>query len=279
MKLPIRWNLENKICEAYKRCNAGTSALHGHNHFLITFITRGEGTQTLNGEDIAFKAGDLFILSPADFHKNTLEDGKSYDYYGVKFKYELLSPSLSNMCALERFPVHISLSDQGARFIETAFELLCLEYSSGRRDEASEVLMRGLIEEIFVLAIREMPKTETSSAGSFVNRTLGFLHSNFRERINVADAAAYAGYTPNYFNSIFHRAFGEPFGVYLRNMRLSYAKNLLLSGDLPLTVIAIESGFGSLSHFSRMFKAEIGESPTDYRKRLSESNTFRNLKM
>ena len=270
MKLPIRWNLENKICEAYRRSDAGTSALHGHNHFLITLITRGEGTQTLNGEDIAFREGDLFILSPADFHKNTLRDGESYDYYGVKFKYELLSPALSDMCAMERFPVHISLSEQGRRFIGSAFELLCLECSSGRRDEASEVLMRGLIEEIFVLAIRELPKAETSSSGSFVNRTLGFLHSNFRERITVAEAAAYVGYTPNYFNSIFHRAFGEPFGVYLRNMRLNYAKNLLLSGDLPLTIIAIESGFGSLSHFSRIFKSESGESPTEYRKRKSQ---------
>ena len=270
MKLPIRWTLENKICEAYRRCEVGSSGTHGHNHFLITLITRGEGVQTLNGEDIAFCAGDLFILSPADFHKNTMRDGESYDYYGVKFKYELLDSALCDTYAHGKFPVHISLSERAFRRIEGAFELLCEEYSLGRGDRASEVLMRGLIEEIFILALREVPPAETVSAGSFVNRTLGFLQSNFRERVTVADAAAYAGYTPNYFNSIFHRDFGESFGTHLRKMRLDYAKNLLLSTDLPLTVIAIESGFGSLSHFSRVFKEELGESPTDFRKRRVE---------
>lgn len=267
MKLPVRWTLEDKICEAYRRIGALSSGLHGHNHFLITLITRGEGVQTLNGEEIAFRKGDLFILSPADFHKNTLIDGESYDYFGVKFKYELLDPALFDMCVMERFPAHISLSDSAYSRISAAFEVLCDEYSSGRRGTASEVLMRGLIEQIFILALRELPPKEAGSSGFFVNRVIGFVQSNFRERLTVSDAAAFVGYTPNYFNSIFHRAFGETFGTYLRNMRLDYAKNLLLSGDLPLTVIAIESGFGSLSHFSRIFKSEIGESPTEYRKR------------
>ena len=266
MSIPIRWNLEGKICDAYERHGATSSALHGHDHFLITYIVRGEGVQSLNGNDIYFRPGDLFILSPADFHKNTLEYGKSYDYYGVKFKYELLDSRLSDMCALDKFPIHISLSTRGADKIRSAFSHLCEECASVHAGADSEVLMRALIEEIFVYALRELPEGASLQSGSFVNRALGFLHSNFRERITVQDAASYVGYTPNYFNSIFHRTFGEPFGVYLRSMRIAYAKNLLLSGDLPLTVIAIESGFGSLSHFSRVFSASVGISPTEYRK-------------
>jgi len=267
MSLPIRWTLENKVCDAYERRGVGSSVLHGHNHFLITLITRGEGIQTLNGEEIEFKAGDLFILSPADFHKNTLPHGETYDYFGVKFKYELLDDELSDMCAIDRFPIHISLSDGAERKIRTAFGMLCEECLSARRGAGTGVLMRALIEEIFIYAVRELPDMAQNKVGSFVNRTLGYLYSNFRERVTVADAAAFVGYTPNYFNNIFHRTFGEPFGIYLRNMRLSYARNLLLSGNTPLTVIAIESGFGSLSHFSRNFSAAYGDSPMEYRKK------------
>jgi AraC-like DNA-binding protein len=49
-------------------------------------------------------------------------------------------------------------------------------------------------------------------------------------------------------------------------MRLSYAKNLLLSGDATLTEIALKAGFCSLSHFSRTFSAEYGMFPTEYRR-------------
>ena len=149
--------------------------------------------------------------------------------------------------------------------------MLCEECSGGGCGTDSEVLMRALIEEIFILALRELSPKDSPESGWFINRTLGFLHSNFREKICVGDAAAYVGYTPNYFNSLFHKTFGEPFGVYLRKMRLSYAKNLLLSSDLPVTVVGMESGFGSLSHFSRNFSEHYGLSPNEYRS-FGESN-------
>lgn len=270
MSIPVRWSLDGKICDAYEHKNVGSSALHGHNHFLITLITRGEGTQNLNGEDIPFRPGDLFILSPADFHKNTLDRNMTYDYFGVKFKYELLDSRLSEMCALDRFPIHIHLSVENERRIKDAFIMLCEECAVGSCRSDSEVLVRALIEEIFILALRELSPSDSVKHGGFINRTLGFLHSNFREKISVSDAAAYVGYTPNYFNSMFHKSFGEPFGVYLRKMRLAYAKNLLLSSDLPATVIGMESGFGSLSHFSRNFSEHFGISPNEFRKASQE---------
>ncbi len=259
--------MSDRVCEAYEKKNAGSSTLHGHHHFLMTLITAGKGVQTLNGEDISFKEGDLFILSPADFHKNTVAAGEHYDYYGVKFPYEIIASELSDMCELSRFPIHLRLSETTKVRITHAFRLLVEEAGAERKTPDSEILMRALIEQLLILALRELPTEDRTPAGSFVNRALGFLHSNFREPIAVADAAAYVGYAPNYFNTIFHSVFGIPFGAYLRNMRLTYAKNLLLSGNMSLTEIAIDAGFGSLSHFSRSFRAVHGVSPIEYRKR------------
>ncbi|MBQ2876840.1 MAG: helix-turn-helix transcriptional regulator [Clostridia bacterium] len=267
MNLPVRWNMSERICEAYEKLGAQSSALHGHHHFLMTLITSGRGVQTLNGKDIPFEAGDIFILSPADFHKNTVADGETYDYLGAKFPYEILDSRLSDMCELGRFPIHLHLSETTEERIRSAFRLLVSESERKASTPDSEVLLRALIEQILILALRELPREERSPSGEFVNRTLGFLHSSFREAVTVSDAASYVGYTPNYFNTIFRGAFGVPFGVYLRNMRLSYAKNLLLSGNAPLTEIAIDAGFGSLSHFSRSFRAANGMSPIEYRKR------------
>lgn len=274
MDLPIRWNLGDRICEAYEKKNAGSSALHGHHHFLLTLITRGEGVQTLNGKDIPFKAGDLFILSPADFHKNTINDSEGYDYFGVKFPYELISDRLSGLIRFDKFPICIHLPKTTEEKISQVFALLIDEAENRRDPVSSEILLRAMIEQILVLALRELSKSDGEDSGEFANRALGFLHSNFRDSITVATAAAYVGYTPNYFNTIFHKTFGVPFGVYLRNMRLSYAKNLLLSSNAPLTEIAIDAGFGSLSHFSRNFSSAFKLSPGGYRRAHSQSDKY-----
>jgi AraC-like DNA-binding protein len=48
--------------------------------------------------------------------------------------------------------------------------------------------------------------------------------------------------------------------------RVREAKRLLRDEDLSITVIAFESGFGSLSSFNAVFKAECGLSPSEYRR-------------
>jgi AraC-like DNA-binding protein len=47
--------------------------------------------------------------------------------------------------------------------------------------------------------------------------------------------------------------------------RIEKAKNLLLNPNLRVSEIAFEVGFQSLTHFNRVFKRIVGESPTEYR--------------
>jgi AraC-like DNA-binding protein len=51
-------------------------------------------------------------------------------------------------------------------------------------------------------------------------------------------------------------------------MRIEKAKNLLLNPNLRISEIAYEIGFQSLTHFNRVFKKIIGQSPTEYRSQL-----------
>ena len=273
MKMPIRWSLEKPVCDAYEVKGGTSTELHGHHHFLITLITRGKGTQLLNGEEIEFMPNDVFILSPADFHKNTLADGENYDYFGVKFPYELLDERLAQFSSIESFPIHIRLSDDVAAIMCSIFRQLIDESQNGKSRIANGVYMQSLVEQIFILAMRQFtPKVPNDAPGEFINRTLGYLYTNFCKRITVADVARYVGYTPNYFNSKFRVLMGETFSSYLYNMKLKYAKNLLHSGDMSATQIAYEVGFCSLSHFSRSFSRLYGVSPQKYKKSIMQKN-------
>jgi AraC-like DNA-binding protein len=60
---------------------------------------------------------------------------------------------------------------------------------------------------------------------------------------------------------------GTSFNNIIMEIRLSLATYLLSTTNNRISDIAYSSGFGSLSHFCRLFKARLGESATEYRKR------------
>ena len=57
---------------------------------------------------------------------------------------------------------------------------------------------------------------------------------------------------------------------YFKLLRLHKAKTLLANAEMNITQIAFETGFKNLSHFSREFAVQFGESPRQMRKHLAE---------
>ena len=74
--------------------------------------------------------------------------------------------------------------------------------------------------------------------------------------------------SPFYFCKMFKKGTGINFTEYLSRIRIERSKNLLLNPHLRVSEIAFEVGFQSLTHFNRVFKNTVGQSPTHYREQL-----------
>ena len=59
---------------------------------------------------------------------------------------------------------------------------------------------------------------------------------------------------------------GQSLGDFIRDMRLNKAAYLLKHTDMNITEIIYETGFGSNSHFSKVFKNKFGVTPSDFAK-------------
>ncbi|MBQ0021150.1 MAG: helix-turn-helix transcriptional regulator [Bacteroidales bacterium] len=57
---------------------------------------------------------------------------------------------------------------------------------------------------------------------------------------------------------------------FIRKRRMALACNLLTQTALPISEIYIRCGLDSANYFSRVFKMEMGQSPTSYRKTNSQ---------
>jgi AraC-like DNA-binding protein/ligand-binding sensor protein len=98
-----------------------------------------------------------------------------------------------------------------------------------------------------------------------------YIEEHHTEEISLGQVAAAVHTSTFYFCKMFKRATGINFTEFVSRLRAEKAKNLLLNPNLRISEIAYEVGFQSLTHFNRVFKKIMGQSPTDYRRRLPKA--------
>lgn len=97
------------------------------------------------------------------------------------------------------------------------------------------------------------------------------IDERFAEPLTVDEAAKAVGVSTYHFIRLFRRAFGCTPGRYLRERRLTRARQLLASSDVSVTDICFAVGFESLGSFCTLFRRSHGETPAAYRARLQRS--------
>ena len=99
-------------------------------------------------------------------------------------------------------------------------------------------------------------------------RAKQFIEEHHTEDLSLGQVAKAVNTSLFYFCKLFRKATGITFTEFVSRTRVEKAKNLLLNPNLRVSEIAYEIGFQSLTHFNRVFKKIVGESPTEYRSHL-----------
>lgn len=99
-----------------------------------------------------------------------------------------------------------------------------------------------------------------------VKRAVAIIHEFYRSGITLDEIAMKLGITPEYLGMQFHQEMGVNFSTYIRTLRINKAKELLIRTQLKLYEIAEQVGYSDSKYFSKVFKAETGQLPAEYRK-------------
>jgi AraC-like DNA-binding protein len=91
------------------------------------------------------------------------------------------------------------------------------------------------------------------------------IDERYAQPLVVEDVARAAGLSLYHFIREFRRAFGCTPGRYLRERRLTRARQLLAVSDLPVTEVCFAVGFESLGSFCTLFRKSEGTTPAAYR--------------
>ncbi len=113
---------------------------------------------------------------------------------------------------------------------------------------------------------------ETESASDWVGTAREIIQQNYTKNLAMEDVARQIGFSTYYFSRLFKQTFGMSFVDYLTKLRLENAKALLRQQKLTVKEVCFEVGYSEPNYFARVFKKEIGITPTEYQKNANISN-------
>ena len=99
---------------------------------------------------------------------------------------------------------------------------------------------------------------------------ISYVAANYSEKLRLSTAAKLCDLSRFQFSRNFKKAQGLTFRDFVVQTRIQRAAELMRRPALTVTEAAFMAGFNDLSYFSRVFRKQLGVSPSQYRRREPE---------
>jgi YesN/AraC family two-component response regulator len=253
----------------------------GNHEFLL--ITKGTGQFNINNRTYNVKENDLVLFKP-----NIRHNGKSvtlpfeflcihFDIYVSNIKstlnisskstlahhYETAPENPVNFLKVKlNFPEHISIHN--SQSMQLLLKKIIAEKQ--KRQTGSDILTKSYFVEFLIALLREQSQSfETNKYPDEIIRVINYIKSNYMHRIRLWELSNQVHLEPTYLSKLFLKHTGYNITKFIIKHRLLVAKEQLLETDNKIEEIAISTGFCDLHHFSKVFRAYEGISPSQYR--------------
>ncbi|MFN7110094.1 MAG: helix-turn-helix domain-containing protein [Brevundimonas sp.] len=149
-----------------------------------------------------------------------------------------------------------------ARLIDAASSALDVEREAARLylERASEVLSTDALNR------ERCARAGPSLALWQRRRVLALIAERLNERLSLDQLAATTRLSRSHFVRAFKASFDQTPHAYLMAHRITTAQLAMISGDKPLSEIALDCGFGDQAHFTRAFHKLVGRPPHVWRR-------------
>jgi AraC-like DNA-binding protein/ActR/RegA family two-component response regulator len=181
---------------------------------------------------------------------------------------DLMMPELDGMAVLKIMQEDKRL--QGVPVIVLTAQRLDEEEMARLNQSVAAVLAKGIFTTEETLKHIEQALARHKRLGSDVQRlvrkVMAYIHENFAQTISRQELADYAGVSERHLNRCFLHETGMAPLTYLNRYRIQQAKILLEQGQLSIMEVMCRVGFSESSYFTRIFRREVGVSPSAYKK-------------
>ena len=254
---PLILNCAGYVSADYSHTN---NNLRGRLDFYLIYLVSGE-IEFLDGEKTTrLTEGNLIIYPPKTPYKyRCITSKESVRFFWAHFTGAEVNEILGKY-GLSLFPcVHkISVNNHIEVRFKSIFDAFAIN-DAYRDDELSAHLSRLLIEISRVIKV-------TGSGNGRLHKSVRYINEHFSEKISIPHLAALENICMTTFNLHFKRYMGITPTKYIIKLRTQAAAELLLNSELSVQEISARCGYNDYNLFTKVFKNELGTTPTNYRK-------------
>jgi YesN/AraC family two-component response regulator len=248
---------------------------HFHSTFEVFYLISGKREFFIKDRTIVINEGDVIIISPNILHRTTNTEMPKHERLivnihenymaSVNASYrDILQPLFEN----EYLIVKCSLYDKLA--IEALGQSIRQEMQEKKM--GFEMYAQTLVLQMLMICCRHVIKNsiETmespSSMHERISEVVRYINNYYMQELSLHLLAEKFYVSPYYLSRFFKEATGFTFVEYLNSVRVKEAKKLLERTSMKVSLIGKKVGFGSVTHFGRVFKSVTRHAPLYYRK-------------
>lgn len=238
---------------------------HTHDRTVLAVTLGGRWESTLGSHTAESTSGHVLTEPAGDRHSNR--------FHQAGARVLVVQPDVRR--ATELFPRHTLLCEvHHFQCLHTAALAKRLQLEVHQRDTVSALAIEGLCLELIATASRSHDSRFHRERGAkWLTRALDYAHAHYLSAPSVGDLASAAGVHPAHLARGFRREVGFSVASYVRQLRIHWAADRLASSSAPIADIAVAAGFVDQSHFSRLFRRFVGQTPSEYRRREAARRT------
>lgn len=140
------------------------------------------------------------------------------------------------------------------------------------------VRQKQYVKEFMLLVLLDAVKSQridesTTDENRHIKNACDYISKNFTRDITVKSIASHLHITENHLIKLFKKELNQTPNRYISELRLIYARNLLLHSDESVQQIAYSCGFNTPSYFTKRFVQRFGMLPNQVVKGKKRSST------
>lgn len=227
---------------------------------------------TVGGDVLELSPRDILVISPSELH--SINAPPSGVRYIINYDPDPLEQITDMVVLFSQLRPYYLLREQDNPELSDQLRWLLRQIETEYNDDApyrEGAILTSLIN-FFVRLGRDAIAGDNGSAQPKQQRyteqfivVCNYINMHCMENLTLEAVAEYAGFSKYHFSRLFKRIVNTTFHEYLTTSRLLHVKKLLVDSSTPVTEIAMRSGFNSVATFNRIFKNEMGCTPSEYR--------------
>ncbi|WP_346320185.1 AraC family transcriptional regulator [Chitinophaga sp. YIM B06452] len=244
--------------------------------FQMAYIISGNGFLNINDHRIAYRAGNLMLLTPNDCYNFDIE--QTTEFLLIKFTGDYVKKyRWKNICEIEcllYYSAHlmgcILRNESDYPLVRSIIQSLL--QGIHHSDLYEEDLQMHFVNALIVIAARNIARVRPAqlkiNADSRIQDIINYIQSNIfsPQKLKAPVIAEAFGISDTYLGSYFKNQCGETIQHFTAAYKIRLIEHRLKFSDRRINEIADEFGFTDESHLNKFFKKYKKLSLTQYRK-------------